>query len=251
MLAVSDPNLLRKIPLFQNLTAAELGRLSGLLRCNTFPAGTNITTMEQPGEVAYMILSGTVKIHIEEEDGSDVILAIVGSGEVIGEMSLVDSLGRSATAVTMEESCLYWMDRAAFWESLSSIPALTYNLVRIMSRRLRLANAQIQSLATLDVYGRVARQILAFAQEYGEATPDGGCRIPIRLTQSDLAGLVGASRVRINQVLVAYKRRKYIVVDQNYHITVLNRQALAQRCLHPELGEAAPRRPVTHFTPGV
>jgi CRP/FNR family cyclic AMP-dependent transcriptional regulator len=154
---------------------------------------------------------------------------------VVGEMSLVDSLGRSATAVTMEESTLYWIDRATFWELLRTLPALTYSLVRIMSRRLRLANAQIQALATLDVYGRVARQILAFAQEYGEPAPGGALRIPIRLTQSDLAGLVGASRVRINQVLVAYKRRKWIAVDPHYHITVLNPRALAERCLRPEL----------------
>jgi CRP/FNR family cyclic AMP-dependent transcriptional regulator len=239
MMAVPDPDLLRKIPLFLNLNGAELARLHSLLHCNTFPAGTNILTMRQPGEAAYIILSGTVKIHIEEDDGSAVILAIVGPGEVLGEMSLVDSLGRSATAVTMEDSCLFWMERAAFWDSLNGIPAMTHNLVRIMSRRLRLANAQIQSLATLDVYGRVARQILAFAQEYGEPVADGAVRIPIRLTHSDLAGLVGASRGRLKQVLGAYKRHQYITVDASYHITVLNPQALALRCLHPELNEPA------------
>ena len=95
--------------------------------------------------------------------------------------------------------------------------------------RLRLANAQIQSLAALDVYGRVARQILAFAQEYGEPTPDGAIRIPIRLTQNDMAGMVGASRVSVNKVLVHYKERKYISIDAASRITVHDQEALAQR----------------------
>jgi len=158
-----------------------------------------------------------------------VILAILGPGDTVGEMSLVDSAGRSANVVTLEKSELLWMDRATFQECLQTMPAVTYNLVHILSDRLRLANEQIQALATLDVYGRVARQVLAFARQYGRPTDDGGTLIPIRLTQSDIADLVGASRERINQVVVSYKRQKYIAVDRRYRITVYNKEALAQR----------------------
>jgi CRP/FNR family cyclic AMP-dependent transcriptional regulator len=82
----------------------------------------------------------------------------------------------------------------------------------------------------LDIYGRVARQILAFAERYGQVTDQGDIAIPIRLTQSDVASLVGASRERVNQVIMAYKQHKYISVDQNYHITIHNQEALVQRC---------------------
>src|SRR5437763_5187 len=98
------PALLSEIPLFSNLTQAELSRLKGYLHARTFPADTSLMAVEQPGEVAYIILSGTVKVHVEQSDGSDVILAILGSGEVVGEMSLVDKVGRSANAITLEES---------------------------------------------------------------------------------------------------------------------------------------------------
>jgi CRP/FNR family transcriptional regulator, cyclic AMP receptor protein len=86
-------------------------------------------------------------------------------------------------------------------------------------------------LATQDVYGRVARQLLSLAEQYGKDDGRGGKVIPMRLTQGDLASLVGASRVRVNQVLVFYKENAYISVDNAYRITISNQAALAARCL--------------------
>ncbi|HUP27816.1 MAG TPA: Crp/Fnr family transcriptional regulator [Chloroflexia bacterium] len=231
MPAVTEPDQLGKILLFSGLSSAELIRINDLLHCRTVPAGTNIISVAQPGEVAYIILSGTVKIHVETPDGNEVILVILGAGEIVGEMSVVDSLSRSANVITMEESTVCWIDRATFWGLFETMPGITHNLVRILSRRIRMANAQIQALATLDVYGRVARQLLAFAQEYGEPQPGGGVLIPIRLTQSDIAGMIGATRVRVNQVLVAYRQRKYLSIDSNYRITIHNAEALSQRAV--------------------
>ena len=228
--AVPDANTLSEIALFQNLAPEELSWLNHHLHRRNFGAGSNIVIVEQPGEVVYVVLSGTIKIYVQQLDGTEVILAILGPGDTVGEMSLVDSAGRSANVVTLEKSTLLWMDRDTFHDCLQTIPSVTYNLVQILSDRLRLANEQIQALATLDVYGRVARQILAFAARYGQTTKQGHTLIPIRLTQSDLADLVGASRERINQVVVCYKREKYISVDRNYRITVRNQAALAERC---------------------
>jgi CRP/FNR family cyclic AMP-dependent transcriptional regulator len=239
------------ISLFRDLRPADFARLQQLLHCRACPAGTTLLTADQPGEVAYIIQRGAIKVHVTQADGRSVILAILGAGEVLGEMSLVDSLGRSASATTIEDSVLCWMDRSAFWDCLQVIPAMTYNLVRILSRRLRLANIQTQSLATLDVDGRIARQIAAFAQEYGEPDSAGGLEIPFRLTQSDLADLVGASRVRVNQILVAYKRHRYISVDPSYHITVHNLAALLDQCRDslPAVGGLDPACPIVFTAP--
>ena len=156
---------LGSIALFAGLTADELLHIASLLHRTGFPSGTNLFTVEQPGEVAYLILSGTIKVHVEQTDGSDVILAILGRGELVGEMSLVENIGRSATAVTMEETAVAWIDRQAFHSCLARMPTLSTNLLGILARRLRLANEQIQSLATQDVFGRVARQLLAFGRQ--------------------------------------------------------------------------------------
>ena len=81
-------------------------------------------------------------------------------------------------------------------------------------------------MATLDVHGRVARQLLALADVLGEEVVDGGVRIPLRITQSDLAALVGATRVRVNEVLVGFTRRHHIAVDRQHRITIRGRAEL-------------------------
>jgi CRP/FNR family cyclic AMP-dependent transcriptional regulator len=229
--AIPDINVLKEIELFNELTPAQLNWLNDHLHLNTYPAGSNIVAIEQPGDIVYIILNGTIKIYVEQIDGSEVILAILGPGDTVGELSLLDSAGRSANVVTMEKSTLLWMDRTTFWECLRAMPAITYKLVEIVCGRLRVANEQIQSLATLDIYGRVARQILAMAEQYGQEQASGDIFIPIRLTQSDIAGLIGASRERVNQVMVTYKQNKYISVDHHYRITIHDKEALTQRCL--------------------
>src|SRR5439155_20102321 len=204
MMVFRQTGPLGNMPLFSGLAPDQLSRLGSSLRQRTFPANSNIISIEQPGEVVYIILEGTVKIHVGQADGSTVILAILGPGEIVGEMGPVEGLGRTADVVTLEQTTLAWVDQATFKEWLKTEPMLSYNLNRILSRRLRLADAHIQALAALDVYGRVARQLLAFAQEYGTQT-SGGTHIPLHLTQSDLADMVGASRVSVNKVLVHYK----------------------------------------------
>ncbi len=229
MPGLDDPAALAQSPLFQGLGPDELARLNAILRRRVFAAGANIVTVEEPGEQVYILLDGTVKVFVYQVNGREVILAFLGPGDTVGEMSLVDSAGRSANVVTLEPSTCLVMDRAAFHESLRSIRNLSYNLARLLSRRLRLANEQIQALSTLDLRGRLARQILAFAEQYGR--PEGtAVRIPLRLTQTDLAALVGASRERVNQVIVDFKHQGLIAVDPSYRITVLDRETLVEQC---------------------
>lgn len=219
---------LETIPLFRGLTTTEQRHLHDLLGVRTFPAGVDILTAEEPGDVAYIVLDGTVKVQVDRPDGTSVILAILRAGEIAGEMSLIDQLGRSATVVAMERTTLAWLTHSDFWNCLRSIPTMTFNLAGIHSRRLRLSNAHVVALATLDIEGRLADQLLALGAEYGEATAEGGCRIPFRLTQGDLAALVGASRVRVNQILVSWKQNNILTVDRRHVVTLRNRRALAE-----------------------
>lgn len=232
MTAVSDAGVLGEIPLFRGVPIERLKRLNEVMHRKTVPAGTNMITAEQPGEVVYILLEGTVKILIEQVDGREVILAFLGAGDTVGEMSLVDSSGRSANVMTMEKCTFLWMDRNTFQDCLRNVPEFTQNLVRLLSGRLRMANEQIQSLSSLDVAGRLARQLLAFTERYGTPADEngGGVKINLRLTQTDLAELVGASRERVNQVMVEFRQKGYLSVDTSHHVQVHQTQALARLC---------------------
>lgn len=222
---VTNARDLRQFPLFENLTDADLDTVTRHLHTRHFAGGTNVISFEMPGDVLYIIRDGTLKIKVDQADGKEVIIALLGAGEVVGELSLIDGVRRSADVFTQEDSTLLWLDRRSFESLMESIPLLTRNLLRILTRRVRLSTEQIQALGTLDVPGKVARQLLVFADQYG-AKMENGILIPMRLTQSDIAGMVGASRERVNQAFAGLKQLSLIDVSTTHRITVLNVEKL-------------------------
>lgn len=221
-------NILSDIQLFEGLTPSQLDWVSQRAHRRVFPTGKNVMLIEQPGEAVFIILHGTVKVYTEQ-GGRDAILSILGTGDLIGEMSLIDSVGRSASVVTLEDSLMLWMDKVTFNYILDNFPPIARNLVKILSARVRLSDQMIQSLATLDVNGRVARQLLAFAERYGRDA-EGMVKIRITLTQSDIADLVGASRKRVNQTMVYFKEEGLVSMDTDGRINIHSKEGLARFC---------------------
>ena len=128
----------------------------------------------------------------------------------------------------MQRRYQVWIDRRTFRASVASSTVLSRNLTEVLSKRVRLANARLISIASLDVPGRVASQLLALAREYGQETPEGK-RIPMRLTQADLAALVGASRVSVNQALGSFRKRGAISIARDGRVSVHDEDLLARR----------------------
>ncbi|NOH13828.1 MAG: Crp/Fnr family transcriptional regulator [Chloroflexi bacterium] len=215
-----------QVALFDGFEAQELEWVNAHLNRDTFREGSTIITEGQAGHVVYIVHSGSLKVYALQVDGTEVVLSIIGPGDVVGEMSLVDESERSASVVTLEDSDLLWMERSSFEEGMQRIPRFAQNMARLLSERVRLSTAHIRSLAALHVNGRVARQLLAFAKKYGRKNDEGGVLIPMRLTQRDIAGLVGASRKRVNQAVVEFKRRELISVNENSHLVLHNVEAL-------------------------
>lgn len=228
--AVEDPNLLRRVSLFQGLGLAQLAQLNRILHAARFGEGSEIMRADQPGESVYVILEGTVKISLAQPDGREAILAFLGPGDTVGEMSLLESGGRSASVVTTEPSWLLWMDRATFHSCLQRMSPLAYNLLRTLASRLRFANEQIVALATDDLQRRLARQLLALADRYGCAAQLGAARIPLRLSGEDLAGLAGASPERVEAILAQFRELGFISQEAGERIRVNTREELARRC---------------------
>jgi CRP/FNR family cyclic AMP-dependent transcriptional regulator len=231
---VEFESALARTSLFEGLEEGQMRQLRSLLRQKSVCAGSELMREGESDGTVYVLLRGTVKVHIERSEGAGVILAICGSGEVLGEMGALDGQGHSATVSTLEECVLAAFSGDDFVRCLYEMPRLSLNLAASASRRLRSATAQIQSLARRDVMGRVAAQLLIFADQYGQSVPDsrapGGQATDLCLSfkQSDLADLIGSSRVRVNQALTALRRSAAIDLHEG-RILILDRPLLESR----------------------
>jgi CRP/FNR family transcriptional regulator, cyclic AMP receptor protein len=221
--------LLDTFPIFAGLTPQQTTWLKARMHLHTFPAETNMIVVGTTGEVVYFLLEGLVKVYSPQLDGSEVIIDLLGPGALVGEMSVLDKSARSASVVTLEETSVGWLSDMDFVDALQHFPVLSFNLLHVLSARLRLTNEHMQALASLEVHGRVAHQLLAFAEFYGHPVPN-GTQISLRLPQGEIAELVGASRKRVNQAMGDLKRDGLINFDTDRRVTILNFQGLKDLC---------------------
>ena len=229
MPAVPDPTSLRRIALFRGMALAELAVLNGLMRRHMLPAGARILMSDQLDDTAYVIQDGVVKVVVEQSEGSELMMAILGPGDVIGALTIGECPDGAHSILPMEDSTLLWIDRHAFERCIQTMPELSANLSGVLGRRVRLANDRIEAMAGIDVRTRIVRHLLLLAREYGESVDDadGDCvRIPLRFTQADLARLVGASRVRVNHALSELRRREVVEMDDGQKVRIRNMAAL-------------------------
>lgn len=229
--APPDAPDLGSLSLFAGLPSEDLATLGGILRAESVETGAFVVSQQQPTSDACIVLSGMLKVFIDRPDGSEIVFAMLGPGELVGELNLIDHLGRSANVVAMEPSQLLWLGEQEVRACLAAMPGLAQNLLAILAKRLRLANAQIQALAHLAIQGRIAHQLLAFADGYGEPDGEGNVRIPHpALTDADLAGMVGAGVDQVHRVLNMFHRNAYLSIDAERRFTLHDPVALARIC---------------------
>jgi CRP/FNR family cyclic AMP-dependent transcriptional regulator len=230
MIMTAETAELRELELFTGLPDDDLRYIAGLVHRTTVPAGTLLISAQLPGEAVYFILEGSVKVQFVSEDGSEYTVALLGPGDMVGETSSGNRHFSTANVVTRQQTSLLWIDRRAFLRCHDVTPARSRNLPQELSERLRLANEQIQSLATLDVPGRVACQILELAERYGQSVPGDGIHIQIPVTQGEIAEMIAATRERVNQIMVRLKRAGVFSVDPDHRITVHRPEVLVELC---------------------
>jgi CRP/FNR family cyclic AMP-dependent transcriptional regulator len=220
MIMTSESTDLRQLSLFSGLPDDDLRFLAEQVHRTTVPAGTLLISWRLPGEAVYFILEGSVRVQLVSKEGTERTIALLGPGDSLGEEGFAGRYDPTASVVTRQETSLLWMDGKAFARSLEVSPALTRNLVHELGDRLRLANQRIQALATLDVTGRVSRQILELAERYGTPVPGEGILVPVPVTQGEIADMAAATRERVNQIMVRLKRAGVFSVDAEHRITI-------------------------------
>ena len=199
--------LLRNVPLFANLGDAQLGVLVSMIVRNSVGRNETIIGAGDPTGSLYIVISGRLKVLMQDEQGREVILAILGSGEFFGEMGLLDDNPRSASVVTLEPCELLSISKSDFKRCLIENSDLSLMVMRGLVRRLREADRKIGSLALMDVYGRVARLLLEMAE-----TVNGEKVVIKKMSKQDIAKMIGASREMVSRVMKDLELGGYIEV---------------------------------------
>ena len=197
---------LRRVPLFSGLTEPQLEALAAGSARRSYPKGRTIVSEGEPSQSMYILLAGRAKVQRSDSEGKEVILAVLGSGEFFGEMSLIDDAPRSASVITLEPCEFMAVSKDAFKALLAQSPEVSMNVMRGLVRRLREADKKIETLALLDVYGRVARVLLDFSEEVG-----GERIVKNKLPRQEIAKMIGASREMVSRVMKGLELDGYIV----------------------------------------
>jgi len=224
---MSSVSMLRNVLFFGGLSDEELAALAESVGKRTFARGMIIFHKGVVGRSLYIIESGRVRIFLLSESGQELSLNIYGPGDVFGELALLDGLPRSAGAVTMEKTVTLTLHRDDFLRHIEAQPRMAWSIMEVLSKRLRYTTEYAESLAFLDVCGRVAARLLELGDRYGLQTED-GIVIELRLTQAELATWVAATREFVNKALGIFRDQGLLEID-GQRITILNRPGLQRR----------------------
>ena len=187
---------LKSFHMFQNLSDERLEPISRCAILRNVARGAIVLHAGDRTDNIYFVLSGNLKVLVSDEDGREVILTMIGPGEVFGEMGVLDEDVRSATVLAVSSANLVVMSKGDFKRVMLDNAEVALQVTRNLVQRLRQADRQIESLALLDVYGRVARLLLDMAEDVG-----GQKVVTRKISKQDIAKMIGASREMVSRVM--------------------------------------------------
>jgi CRP/FNR family transcriptional regulator, cyclic AMP receptor protein len=222
-----DPEVLKKAPLFAGLedeAATALSSAMGKLHLNK---GDVLFREGDTEDRLYIVVSGKIKLGRTGSAGRENLLAVLGPGQMFGELSVFDPGPRSTTATAVTACELRTLEHDELLPWLTDRPEVAQGLLSQLAARLRRANDVVADLVFSDVPGRVAKQLLELAQRFGDKRDD-GMHVHHDLTQEELAQLVGASRETVNKALADFAARGWIRLEPR-SVTILDVERVERR----------------------
>jgi len=211
--------VLRNVPLFAGLSESELERLSRVCGRRRAERGEFVVRAGESTDSLYILLTGRAKVTNSDEEGREIILAMLGHGESFGEMGLIDGSPRSADVVALEPCELLVLGKEEFQRCMKDNFQVALKLMQVLVRRLREADRKIESLALMDVYGRVARLLLEMAEEDAQ----GQQVVKRKISKQDIAKMIGASREMVSRVMKDLEDRGFIQVREDGSTVIKDR----------------------------
>ena len=210
---------LRSVPLFREFDQTELLEVAQLIATRRFPKHATIFREGDPGQTFYLILAGSVAVVRIAPDGRETILSILKERDFFGEMSIFDTSVRAASVRTLTEVEVGVIEREDFLALLDRSPRIGRLLVIALSDRLRAANRLIAATTSQDIRSRLASLLLHLMQNFGEPVPN-GTRISLRLTNQEMANMIGTTRETVNRTLNRFWDERLIDMRTSHVVVV-------------------------------
>jgi CRP/FNR family transcriptional regulator len=204
--------VLGSVPLFAALDADSAATLEKMLTTRSVGKGYIVFNEGDDGDRLFIVLDGKVKITRAAVDGRENLIAVLGTAEMFGELSLFDPGPRTASASAVTDATLASLDHDDLRPLLLERPGVAVELLQALAQRLRRTNEAMADLVFTDVPGRVAKALLDLADKFGVVEAD-GTRVRHDLTQEELAQLVGASRETVNKALSEFAHRGWLRIE--------------------------------------
>lgn len=220
-------DVLRSAPLFRELDDEAAAALRASMVEVHLERGEVLFNEGDKGDRVFVVIEGKVKLGRSSADGRENLLAILGPGQMFGELSLFDPGPRSATVTAVTDTVLFSLGHEALLPWLTGRPEVARGLLLQLAARLRRSNDTVADLVFSDVPGRVAKALLELSRRFG-APADEGVRVAHDLTQEELAQLVGASRETVNKALADFAARGWIRLEQR-SVVLLDVERLRRR----------------------
>jgi len=224
---VSSESIVARIPLFAGMQPADIARVAVRMRRRSFRQGDIIFHKGDPGTTLYLVEHGQIKIFTPSQEGREVVLSIFGPADFFGEMALFDDKPRSASAEAASPATVLTLQREDFRQAIVQHPAMSIAVMAALVDRVRRADEMVEDAVFLDLPSRLAKKLLDLAENHGVATPL-GFEIRLRLTQQDLADMVGATRARVNEAITHFKERGVLTMTR-HHLIIANPDELRSR----------------------
>ncbi|TAG28476.1 MAG: Crp/Fnr family transcriptional regulator [Burkholderiales bacterium] len=219
MSMLSNLELLRRVPLFAMLTPAQAEAVSEAVIKRRFKRGELVVEQGKKSNALFIVLTGRCRVFTSDSRGREVILANMQPGDYIGEMSLIDNEPHSATVRAEVQTDVLMLGRLEFARCLPENTSMAYAVMKGLVQRLRSADRKIESLALMDVYGRVARALI----EAADTDAEGNNFIRDKVSRQDLAKMVGASREMVSRVMKDLEERGFIETQSSGSLLIRQR----------------------------
>ncbi len=210
---VTPINIIKKIPLFASLAEIDQQRLTSLLRRNSLRKGEVLFRQGDEGTALYIILQGRIKISVSRR-ADTVTLAILGEGEFLGEMALLDDLPRSADAIALEDSQLYALNRKDFLAFLKGSDNAVRAVLSSLSMRLRRTDKLLAEMCFLNLSARLLNKLVELAESITGGREESPA-LTLKISQQELGDILGVSRESINKELKVLRDKGYISTSRN------------------------------------